>query len=313
MSYKIIKTADFNKITKDTIRLKNVCKTSSVREIYSMDVYLLDNNKRCPLLIETPVLTIGSNIFNRNSHNYFFIALRHLEYDKSIQNFYRLITNLEYSIIRSLLQYYELSQTYSNNMLLDVEEQLSDVVDYNFFINTDKYVSISVEYKKEVSTVYDRFKKRYSDEEYLDKITKHSRGQFILELPSIWFELDSNKKVIKIGFNWLALQTKLLDVCIIEKCLIEDEVPLAPPPPPIFIQQPNRPIHPMMGLFGGGIPKINPNDLLGGIGGLKKGTVNEGVKPVKVIQGNGFKPPSLNDILSTLKSLKKKDTVECQS
>jgi hypothetical protein len=310
MSYKIIKTAHFNKITKDAIILKNVCKTSTAREIYSMDVYLLDNNKRTSLLIETPVLTIGSNTFNRNNHTYFFIALRHLEYDKGIQNFYRLITNLEYSIISSLLQYYELSETYNNNMLLDVEEQLAEVTDYNFFINTDKYVSISVEYKKEVSTIYDRFKKRYSDGECLDKITKHSRGQFILELPSIWFELDIDKKITKIGFNWLGLQTKLLDVCRIEKCLIEDEVPLAPPPPPpppMPIQH-NRPIHPMMGLFGGGIPKINPNDLLGGIGGLKKGAVIEGCKPLKVIGGNGFKPPSLNDILSTLKSLKKKDT-----
>jgi hypothetical protein len=309
MSYKIIKTVDFNKITKEVIRLKDICRTSKVREIYSMDVYLLDNNKRCPLLIETPVLTIGSNVFNRNSHNYFFIALRHLEYDKGIQNFYRLITNLEYSIIQSLLQYYELSETYNNNMILDVEEQLGGETDYNFFINTDKYVSISVEYKKEVSTLYDRFKKRYNDNECLDKITKHSRGQFILELPSIWFELNSDKKIIKVGFSWTALQIKLLDQCRIEKCLIEDDIPIPPPPPPPMLHmQHNRPMHPMMGLFGGGVPKINPNDLLAGIGGLKKGSVNEGVKPVKVIQGNGFKPPSLNDILSTLKSLKKKDT-----
>jgi hypothetical protein len=307
MSYKIIKSEHFNKITKDIIRLRDICKTSNVREIYSMDVYLLEKNNRCPLMIQTPVLTIGSNTFIRNRHTYFFIALRHLEYDKSIQNFYRLITNLEYSIIQSLLQYYELSETYNNSMILNVEDQLAEVSDYNFFINTDKYVSISVEYKKEISTLYDRYQKKYSDEAFLEKITKHSRGQFILELPSIWFELD-NKKITKIGFNWTALQTKLLDQCKIEKCLIEDDIPISPPPPPPpSMKQQNRPIHPMMSLFGGGVPKINPNDLLEGIGGLKKGSVTEGIKPLKVIQGNGFKPPSLNDILSTLKNLKKKD------
>ena len=309
MSYKIIKSEHFNNITKEVIRLKDICRTSNVKEIYSMDVYLLEKNKRCPLMIQTPVLTIGSNTFIRNKHTYFFIALRHLEYDKGIQNFYRLITNLEYSIIQSLLQYYELSETYNNNMILDLEDQLTEVSDYNFFINTDKYVSISVEYKKEVSTLYDRYQKKYNEDTCLEKITKHSRGQFILELPSIWFELDNNKKITKIGFNWTALQTKLLDQCKIEKCLIEDDIPIPPPPPPPppIIQQLNRPIHPMMGLFGGGVPKINPNDLLGGIGGLKKGTVIMGNKTLKVVQSNGFKPPSLNDILSTLKSLKKKD------
>ena len=306
MSYKIIKSKDFNTITKETIRLKDICKTSNIKEIYTMDVYILDDNKRCPLLIETPVLTISSNIFSRNNYNYFFISLRNLEYDKNIQNFYRLITNLEYSIIQSLLQYYELSETYSNNMILDVEDQISELVDYNFFINTDKYVSISVEYKKEVSTIYDRFKKRYSEDECLEKINKHSRGQFILELPSIWFKLDDDKKITKVGFSWTALQTKLLDLCRIEKCLIEDDVlPLLPPPPPPmpFMQ---RPIHPMMGLFGGG-QKINSSDLLVGIGGLKKPSVNDQIKPNKVINNNGFKPPSLNDILSILKNLKKKE------
>ena len=81
MSYKIIKSKDFNTITKETIRLKDICKTSNIKEIYTMDVYILDDNKRCPLLIETPVLTISSNIFSRNNYNYFFISLRNLEYD----------------------------------------------------------------------------------------------------------------------------------------------------------------------------------------------------------------------------------------
>jgi hypothetical protein len=308
MNYKIIKSKDFGTITKDNIRLRDICKTSNTNEIYTMDVYILDNNKRTPLLIETPVLTIGSNIFSRNNYNYFFISLRHLEYDKNIQNFYRLITNLEYSIIQSLLQYYELSETYSNNMILDVEDQISDVVDYNFFINTDKYVSISVEYKKEISTIYDRFKKRYSEDEYLEKIIKHSRGQFILELPSIWFKLDNDKKITKVGFSWIAIQSKLLDLCRIEKCLIEDDVlPVSPPPPPPPMPFMQRPMHPMMGLFGGGGQKINSGDLLVGIGGLKKANINDQIKPIKVINNNGFKPPSLNDILSTLKKLKKTD------
>ena len=64
---------------------------------------------------------------------------------------------------------------------------------------------------------------------------------------------------------------------LVEKCLIEDDVlPLLPPPPPPmpFMQ---RPIHPMMGLFGGG-QKINSSDLLVGIGGLKKPSVNDQIK-----------------------------------
>ncbi len=289
MNYKDIQT--------DTICLRSPCHTSKTKEIYTMDVYRLNNGIRFPLMIQTPVLTIGSNIFSRNNHTYFFIALRHLEYDKGIQDFYRIITNIEYSIVQNLLKYYELSPNYNNTMILDITEQTSEATDYNFFINTDKYISISLEYKKNITTIYDRFKRQL---ETNDGLVKNNRAQFMIELPQVWYELDNLCQIIKIGFSWSALQIKLIEQCSIQECLIEDDLPAInipppPPPPPSFML--------------GRLKMIGAVDLLAGIGGLKRGDIDDNKqkkREFKPLQ-NGFKPPSLDDILGRLKTLKKKD------
>jgi hypothetical protein len=298
MSHKIIKWKDYKDIRVNTICLKSPSMTSKTKKVFTMDVYFLENCKRCPLLVQTPVLSIGSNIFLRNNYSYFFISLRNLEYDKEIQDFYRLVTNIEYSIIQNLLNLYELSENYNNTMILDITEQTkADILDYNFVINTQKYVSISVEHKNDITTIYDRFKHQIG----IDNIVKNNRGQFILELPQIWFELDDNDKIIKIGFNWNALQIKLIQQYSIQECLIEDEKPeinIPPPPPP-----------PPPSFMVGGLKRIGAVDLLAGIGGLKRATIDND-KPIKKAfkpPQNGFKPPSLDDILSRLKNLKRKE------
>jgi hypothetical protein len=289
MSYKIIKSNNYRDIRIDTICLRGICRSSSTKTIFNADVYFLDKCKRSSLLIQTPVLTIGSNTFLRNNHSYFFIALRNLEYDKEIQDFYRLITNIEYSIVQNLLMKYKLSENYNNKMILDVQDQTRvDVLEYNFVINTDRNVSISVEYKSDITTIYDRFSRQIGYE----NILKNNRAQFILELPKIWFELDINSTITKIGFNWSGLQIKLIEQCRIEECLIQDESIIPPPPPP-----------PPSSFMAGSLKRIGAIDLLGGIGTLKKVTVDNNKKSFKPPQ-NGFRPPSLDDILSRLKNLK---------
>jgi hypothetical protein len=281
-----------------------------------MDVYLLNEHKRVPLLVETPVLTIASSTFEKNTRNYFFIALRHIEYDKSIQEFYKLLTSIEYSIIEKV------SETYTISKTLDRIE----MDDNNFFIDTDKNVKLSVEYKKEVVSIYDRFKNKIKKEEDL---IKHSRAQFILELPSIWFELNDKKEIIKFGLHWSVLQIKIVEQCPVEVCLFEEEKPkiLGPPigigGPPIGLVGGGPPIGistgPPIGAlkgppYGGFNPmvgfnpfnKIQPGDLLVGIGSLKKAEpIEKDKKEFKSKQMGGFTPPSLDDILSKLKSLKK--------
>ena len=317
MNYKILKSGDYKVITDDRIILKGVCKTSKTREFFTMDVYLLHEQKRVPLLVETPVLTIASSIFEKNTRNYFFIALRHIEYDKGIQEFYKLLTSIEHSIINKLSEFYTLSEQL---------ERLEMDKDNNFFIDTDKNVKLSVEYKKEVVSIYDRFKNKLKKEE---ELIKHSRAQFILELPSVWFELDDKKEIIKFGLHWSALQIKIVEQCPIEVCLFEEDKPkvIGPPiglsgGPPIGLasgQGPpiglsggppmNKPpyggFNPMVGF--NPFNKIKAGDLLAGIGSLKKAEPTEkdkkDFKPKQ--QMGGFTPPSLDDILSKLKSLKK--------
>ncbi len=310
MSYKILKTNEYKKITEEKIVIKGVCKTSTTRDFYMMDVYLLEEKKRVPLLVETPVLTIASSIFEKGTRSYFFIALRHIEYDKSIQEFYKLLTCIEISILKKLSEKYSLSETYEK---VDIDRE-------NLFIDTDRYVKLSVEYKKEIVSVYDRFRNKIKEE----GISKHSRAQFILELPSIWFELDENKEIIKFGLNWSTLQIKLIEQTQVETCLFEEDKPkvigppigiTAGPPigittgPPIGILGGPRPppfggFNPMIGF--NPLNKIQAGDLLAGIGGLKKTEPMEKDKKMfKPKQTNGFTPPSLDDILSKLKSLKK--------
>ena len=317
MSYKILKSTDYKVITDDRIILKGICKTSKTREFFTMDVYLLYEQKRVPLLVETPVLTIASSMFEKNTRNYFFIALRHIEYDKGIQEFYKLLTSIEYSIINKLSEVYTLSEQL---------ERLEMDKDNNFFIDTDKNVKLSVEYKKEVVSIYDRFKNKIKKEE---ELIKHSRAQFILELPSIWFELDDKKEIIKFGLHWSALQIKIVEQCPIEVCLFEEDKPknLGPPigifggppiglasgqGPPIGLSEGppmNKPpyggFNPMVGF--NPFNKIKAGDLLAGIGSLKKAEpIEKDKKEFKPKQQmGGFTPPSLDDILSKLKSLKK--------
>jgi hypothetical protein len=315
MSYKILKSSDYKSITDNRIVIKGICKTSKTREFFTMDVYLLHEQKRMPLLVETPVLTIASSKFEKNTRNYFFIELRHIEYDKAIQEFYKLLTSIEHSIINKLSELYTLSQT------LETVEMDKD---NNFFIDTDKNVKLSVEYKKEVVSLYDRFKNKIKNEELI----KHSRAQFILELPSIWFELDDKKEIIKFGLHWSALQIKIVEQCPIEVCLFEEEKPkiLGPPigvggppigilgGPPIGILEgpplgtfkgpPYGGFNPMVGF--NPFNKIQAGDLLAGIGSLKKTEpIEKDKKQFKSKQTGGFTPPSLDDILSKLKSLKK--------
>jgi len=308
MNYKILKSSDYKLITDEKVLVKGICKTSTTREIFTMDVYLLHEHKRVPLLVETPVLTIASSTFEKNIRNYFFIALRHIEYDKGIQEFYKLLTSIEYSIIEKVSETYTLSDT-----LERIEKD-----DNNFFIDTDKNVKLSVEYKKEVVSVYDRFKNKLKKEE---ELIKHSRAQFILELPSVWFELDDKKEIIKFGLHWSALQIKIVEQCPIEVCLFEDDKPkvLGPPigsggppiglsgGPPIGLSMKKPPyggFNPMVGF--NPFNKIQAGDLSAGIGSLKKAEpIEKDKKQFKQKQMGGFTPPSLDDILSKLKSLKK--------
>lgn len=298
MDYKVLKTKDCQSITVDTVTIRDICKTSNTRDFFTMDIYYLDEKKRVPLLVESPILTIGSSIFNNNNRSFFFVSLRNIEYDKNIQDFYKLITSIEYSIIKRLSDKYPLSENYINDKNIDVSKE------YNFFIDTDKYISISVEYKKEIVSMYDRFKNKINKEEL---IVKHNRAQFILELPSVWFELDEEKQISKIGFKWSVLQIKIVEQCSVQICLFEDDKPKMSTGPPV----PSMSFGPPASIFSN-IGNINPlqkiqmGDLLGGIGSLRKTEPNKKeIKEIKSIEKGGIRPPSLNDILGGIGSLKK--------
>ena len=73
-----------------------------------------------------------------------------------------------------------------------------------------------VEYRSDVVRVFDRFKNKI---ENTDPIAKHSRAQFILELPSIWFEPVG----LQTGLQWSVLQIKDIEIRPIETCLFIDE------------------------------------------------------------------------------------------
>ncbi len=312
----ILNNSFVTQLNKDSIILKALRKSSNTKNIYTFDIYYLKENMKQPLLIQTPTLTITSNILYQNNYTNLLLALRNIEYDVDIQKFYLLLTKIEYIITQHLLSNYEISEDYKSFQILDKSEQLNNT--FNLFINTDKCVSLCVNIKKDVTNVFNRFKNKYEMNEILKEgnienpvLKKNTRAQFILELPTIWFEVEEIgdiQKIKRIGFNWSALQIKILEQCAIETCLIEDEIKaplkssIPPPPPP-----PPPPPMPGMGLMG--LKRINPMDLLGGINNLKKIDNDSIVKPKKELKPkntNGFKPPSLDDILNTLKKMKNK-------
>lgn len=308
----ILNLEQLNKLDTIKVLLKSCRKTSKTRSIFTYDIYYLDSDhSKHPFLIQTPVLTISSNILYQNSYSNLFVAFRNMEYDTEIQRFYVFLTKIEYLIIQQLLNIYSFDDSYKSIQLLDKTSQEDSK--FNMFINTDKCVTIPVNIKSNITTVFNRYKKIYKNEEVFSEgesvLKKNSRAQFILELPSIWIELNTENKIIKLGLNWTGIQIKLVELCVIEQCLIQDNVltrPLlgAPPPPP----PPPPPPIPKGGLLlGGGLKKIQPLDLLGGLNNLKKVDA-ETKKDHKPKNTNGFKPPSLDDILGILKKMKQKET-----
>ena len=274
MSYTILKGKDHEQVH---VTLRHLQKTSNTKPYFRIDVYYVVDGIRVPLLVETPVLTIGTDLFNTNGREYFFLSLVNIEFDKTIQEFYQLLHTIESTITKKLKEIYPCEL---------LEEKLDSFEPIRF----------AVEYRSDVVRVFDRFKNKI---ENTVLIKKHSRAQFILELPSIWFELDHKKEVCKTGLQWSVLQIKDIQIRPIETCLFMDERTK-----PIVIQPPN----PFMS-----IKQIGMGDLLGGIGRLKKVEPIEKEKEKEVkkkpvpIMG-GFLPPSLDDILSKLKSLKKSES-----
>lgn len=298
--------------------LKDLRKTSNSKQYFKYDLFVLRETQREPFLLQTPPITINSNLMNINTNTYtMYFSLKNLEYDTDIQNFYMLLTKIEHLVIQRLLKCYKFSTDYQdNNNLLNKKEQERD--NFDLFINTDNNVSLSVDINKDSTTYYNRYKQRINENEvYNDcintekqKVLKmNSKCQLILELPSIWFELNSDNEIKKVRLNWTAIQIRILDVCSssrITECLIEDEVkqPLCtqislaspllrgkiPPPPPL----------PPPGFF-------TPKKIILNIPSKTSNPKNTEKKELKPKNTNGFKPPTLEDLLSKLKSLKKTD------
>lgn len=275
MSYTILRGKDHENVH---VALRHLQKTSNTKEYFRIDIYCIVDGIRVPLLVETPVLTIGTDRFTTNGREYFFLSLVNIEYDKTIQEFYRLLETIESTIMKKLNDIYPCQKG----------EQKIDSFEPIRFV---------VEYCSDVVRVFDRFKNKI---ENTDPIKKHSRAQFILELPSIWFELDKKKEVCKTGLHWSVLQIKDIQITPIETCLFVDERTKP------IIKNESMPPNPFMS-----IKQIGMGDLLGGIGRLKKVEPLEKQKEVKKPSRppmGGFQPPSLEDILSKLKSLKKAES-----
>ena len=167
------------------IYLKNMSRPSKQKDIYHMDVYLSQNR---PLLLETPVLTLTCDQFQRGGRHYFFVAPRHLEYNLAVRQFCQLVTQVKSAVRRQLFQKYNVPPK-------DLQEQEQE------HEQEEGCESLAVEYKVNVTTVYNRFKEPLAAAQ-MPPLQKHNRAQFILELPSVWFELDGEAKdqIVKIGF-----------------------------------------------------------------------------------------------------------------
>lgn len=301
----ILNSSNIKLLDTNSIILNSFRKTSSTKQIFTCDVLYLNDKKKHPFLIQTPTLTITSNILNQNNYTNLFLGLKNLEYDNDIQKFYLFLTKIEHNITQHLFLHYQVSDSYSSFQILDKFQQTNDLL--NLFINTDKCVSLCINIKKNITNVYNKFKKKYEDHlVFCDSsiLNKGVRAQFIIELPNVWFELNEDNLVKRIGFNWSALQIKIVDQCSITECLIEDEVkpiakiPIPPPPPP----------PPLPGIGLGSSKRISSLDILGGIAGLKKSENDDNKrKYLKPKNTNGFKPPTLDDILNTLKKMKNKN------
>jgi hypothetical protein len=310
----ILKSNDLKNIDNLKIIFKDLRKTSNTKNTFKYDIYNFSKDIKEPFVFQTPTLTTTSNILFRNGHHSIFLGLKNLEYEKEIQNFYVFLTKVEYLIYQKLIKLYDLSETFDskNKNLFDRNEN-----DFSLFISTEQCITISTNIKMDLTNVYNRFKKQYTTDEIFNEpsvLKKNTRCIFILELPSIWFELNSENKIEKFGLNYTALQIKILEQCAISQCLIEEDIneapcclckktmgpfytaqaaiqvakgappPPPPPPPPGFFK-----------LGGLSLVKLKKNE-----------NVDADKSPIfKPKNTNGFKPPTLDDILKKLKSLKK--------
>lgn len=285
MDYTILKPREYKSINDSGFLVKDVQRTSSKKELYSIDVYY---HKR-PILVQTPTLTIHTDIIQMGPYYSLGLAMRNIEYERTVQEFYLFLSYIEYAILETLRNRYSYSPTYKpvysirreEGSMKGSDEDSCESEDLNKFMRNEfiepdapRNVYLRCDLKPEVTTVYTRFHKQIEDKDiYSDKTTplyRNVRAQFILELPKVWFECNEKRQIQKLGFHWTALQIKIVDQCALPDCVIGSEAPafdptynpFAPRPLgmasafPMGIPPPPPPPLPGMGrpMFGSGIP-----------------------------------------------------------
>jgi hypothetical protein len=352
MDYIILKPREYKTIDDTAFLVKDVQRTSGKKEMYSIDVYY----KKRPILVQTPTLSIHTDIQHNGPYYSIGLAMRNIEYEKTVQEFYLFLSYIEYAILQTISKRYSFAPSYvpvysirrvaddsdEDDFEDNIEEHEKDETTFerNECIENDCYknVLLRCDIKPDITSVYTRFHAKIEDSEIYSNaktpIYKNVRAQFILELPKVWFELDSERRIFKLGFHWTALQIKIIDQCSIPECVIGSEAPAfnpnynpanpfgpiggpppPPPPPPLFGSRtlpfgaPPPPPPPMGGMkpLAGGLNKISAMDLMAGLGQLRKTSDEPKLVDKKPRQntGGGFQPPSLADILSIRGKLKK--------
>ena len=307
MDFTLVKPEDYREFKGEHITLRDVQRTSGSKRQFSIDLY----NKRRPLLVQTPTLTLGAALFPNDPRNDIQSAgalflMRNIEWERSVQNFYHFLSYLEHAIIVSITDQFSLADeympVYSKRTLTEEEEIYTD---YDFiYTDSNRHLSLRAEVRSDITSVYTRFQKVLTTAEVFggEYLKRNARIQSIMEAPRVWFETDEKKRITKMGITWTVIQMKIIDQTGIPKCVIGEEtpvfltVPKSVPPPPPPLPMPLRP----PSLF-------NSSDLQAGLGALRKKEANPDPPPppkAKPLQQPGFTAPSLDDITSRIKGLK---------
>jgi hypothetical protein len=194
----------------DTIEIRPINKISN--NFLKVPIKINIKGKKKPFLFQTPKMFIPFGINKNDNYNniYLDISFRDKEYNPDVKKFFLFLKKIRSKIKQLLISEKIIKRTKNNPEFIDsikkdnYGERLTTK-----FNNVDGNYSINI---------YDNKKNKKK----IEDIKKGIYTILIINLSDIWIVLDENSKPLQYGFTWLVMQMKiyeplnLKDYCFIE-------------------------------------------------------------------------------------------------
>lgn len=195
----------------DTIEIRPINKISN--NFLRIPIKINIKGKKKPFLFQTPKMFIPFGINKNDNYNniYLDISFRDKEYNPDVKKFFLFLKKIRSKIKQLLISEKIIKRTKNNN-----PEFIDSIKKDNYgerlttkFNNVDGNYSINI---------YDNKK----NQKKIEDIKKGIYTILIINLSDIWITLDDNSKPLQYGFTWLVMQMKiyeplnLKDYCFIE-------------------------------------------------------------------------------------------------